>query len=69
MESASVADKPPALLDPWLAKIGHKVLVLRRIAMGPLRLGELPVGAHRPLTRDEVRALEDLPPLGEAADA
>ncbi|NQT40792.1 MAG: rRNA pseudouridine synthase [Planctomycetes bacterium] len=41
-----------------LARVGHKVLRLTRIALGPLRLGELPQGAHRPLTRDELRALK-----------
>jgi len=40
-----------------LARIGHKVLSLRRTAIGTLRLGDLPVGAHRPLTREEVRGL------------
>jgi len=41
-----------------LARIGHKVLQLKRIAVGPLQLGSLPVGACRPLTRDEVQMLE-----------
>jgi len=40
-----------------LARIGHKVLSLTRIAMGPLRLGELPSGAHRQMTREEVKSL------------
>ncbi len=40
-----------------LAREGHKVLVLRRIAIGPLRLGDLPVGAARPLTKKEIAAL------------
>jgi len=40
-----------------LARIGHKVLRLKRVALGPLRLAELPLGAVRPLARDEVRAL------------
>lgn len=40
------------------AKIGHKVLSLRRIAFGPLRLGEIPAGAARELTQDEVLALQ-----------
>ena len=40
-----------------LARLGHKVQMLRRIAIGPLRLGDLPTGAHRPLTKDEVRRL------------
>jgi 23S rRNA pseudouridine2605 synthase len=37
-----------------LAKVGHKVLALKRVAIGPLRLGELPRGAYRPLRNDEV---------------
>lgn len=41
-----------------LAKIGHKVLKLKRIAIGTLRLGELPAGACRELTRDEVKKLK-----------
>ena len=41
-----------------LARVGHKVLRLRRIAIGPLRLGELPPGEARPLDRDEVRRLK-----------
>ncbi len=41
-----------------LAKIGHKVRTLRRVAMGPVRLGEMPVGAYRELTREEVRKLQ-----------
>jgi 23S rRNA pseudouridine2605 synthase len=40
-----------------LAKLGHKVLRLIRIAVGPIRLGSLPAGASRPLSRDEVAAL------------
>ncbi len=40
-----------------LARAGHKVVVLRRIAIGPLRLGQLPVGASRILLPSEVRAL------------
>jgi 23S rRNA pseudouridine2605 synthase len=40
------------------ARLGHKVERLRRVAVGPLRLGDLPAGAVRPLTRQEVRALQ-----------
>jgi 23S rRNA pseudouridine2605 synthase len=40
-----------------MARLGHKVLRLKRIAIGTLRLGELPVGAYRPLTVQEVRRL------------
>jgi 23S rRNA pseudouridine2605 synthase len=40
-----------------LARLGHKVQQLRRIAVGPLRLGDLPAGAYRALTRQEVEKL------------
>lgn len=40
-----------------LARVGHKVQRLKRIAVGPVRLGELPTGAVRPLTSQEIRAL------------
>jgi len=42
-----------------LARVGHKVLQLRRIAFGPLKLGELPPGDHRELTGREVSKLVD----------
>ena len=41
-----------------LARVGHKVQQLRRIAVGPVRLGDLPTGAVRPLTPKEIHALE-----------
>ncbi|MCH2180688.1 MAG: rRNA pseudouridine synthase [Mariniblastus sp.] len=40
-----------------LARLGHKVVRLCRVAIGPLPLGELPVGAHRRLTLGEVDLL------------
>jgi 23S rRNA pseudouridine2605 synthase len=40
-----------------LARVGHKVLRLVRMAVGPVRLGSLPSGAARALTRDEIAAL------------
>ncbi len=40
-----------------LARVGHKVVVLRRLAIGPLRLAQLPVGQTRALTNTEVEAL------------
>lgn len=52
-----------------LARIGHKVLSLTRIAMGPLRLGELPSGAHRSLTRDEVKSLRNASPAASGDSA
>ncbi len=40
-----------------LARFGNKVVCLRRIAVGPLKLGNLPVGAHRSLAREEINSL------------
>jgi 23S rRNA pseudouridine2605 synthase len=40
-----------------LARLGHKVTQLKRVALGPLQLGDLPLGAHRRLYASDVRAL------------
>ena len=40
-----------------LARVGHKVQRLTRVAVGPVRLGELPSGACRPLTPKEIKSL------------
>ena len=40
-----------------LARVGHKVLRLKRIGVGPLVLGDMPPGAHRRLNPQEVEAL------------
>ena len=37
--------------------VGHPVLRLRRVAMGPLRLENLPEGRYRRLTAQEVEEL------------
>lgn len=37
--------------------VGHPVLALERVALGPLRLGNLAPGAHRRLSSDEVARL------------
>ncbi|MEX0700587.1 MAG: pseudouridine synthase, partial [Planctomycetales bacterium] len=42
-----------------LARLGHKVIHLERIGFGPLKLGRLPVGAHRPLRTQELDALRE----------
>jgi 23S rRNA pseudouridine2605 synthase len=39
--------------------VGHPVLELRRVAFGPLRLGDLPPGGHRRLGDAELRKLGD----------
>ncbi|MGI9471825.1 MAG: pseudouridine synthase [Rubripirellula sp.] len=40
-----------------LARLGHKVQQLRRIAVGPLRLGDVPPGAYRVVSSQEVEKL------------
>ena len=42
------------------AAVGHKVTSLRRIAIGPLRLGDMPGGAYRPLTAAELKKLKSM---------
>ncbi len=39
------------------AKVGHKVLSLKRVTQGPMRLGTLPAGQWRPLTTEEIQQL------------
>ena len=43
-----------------LARVNHKVMRLKRVGFGPIRLGDLPVGAFRQLTTPEVALLNDL---------
>jgi 23S rRNA pseudouridine2605 synthase len=43
-----------------LAKLGHKVLRLRRIALGPVGIGPLGKGKSRRLTREELSALKEV---------
>lgn len=40
-----------------LARVGHKVQRLTRVAVGPVRLGEMPLGTYRPLTSKELKDL------------
>ena len=40
--------------------LGHRVIRLRRVEFGPLRLGRLVAGASRPLTKGELTALNGL---------
>lgn len=50
-----------------MARVGHKVLALERIAFGPLKLGSLPPGRHRELSSFEVRMLRQFIAEGEAS--
>jgi 23S rRNA pseudouridine2605 synthase len=42
-----------------LARLGHKVMRLRRVALGPVLLGKLPTGKARRLSRPEIVRLRD----------
>jgi 23S rRNA pseudouridine2605 synthase len=46
----------------YCSAMGHPVLRLRRVAFGPLRLGNLPPGGCRPLTETELARLNNLRP-------
>ena len=41
----------------YCQSLGHRAVRLRRVAFGPVGLGDLPPGAARPLTRAELAAL------------
>jgi 23S rRNA pseudouridine2605 synthase len=43
-----------------LARLGHKVMRLKRISLGPIKLDRLPSGKSRKLKREEVEELRDL---------
>ena len=40
-----------------LARVGHRVQRLTRVAIGPIRLGEMPAGTVRRLTSEEIKKL------------
>ena len=50
-----------------MARVGHKVLALERVAFGPLKLGSLPPGRHRELSSFEIRQLRQFIAHGEAS--
>ncbi|MEM9186536.1 MAG: pseudouridine synthase [Planctomycetota bacterium] len=55
-----------------LARVDHKVQKLTRVAVGPVKLGEMPPGAYRPLTVKEIKGLRsavDRPPRSPAEQA
>lgn len=47
------------LVKRFLSEFGHPVLKLKRISVGPIKLGNLPCGKLRELTEDEILALEN----------
>lgn len=50
-------------------RIENPVIKLKRVAMGPVKLGELRPGESRPLTRDEVESLKEAAGLSVPAKA
>ena len=40
--------------------VGHLVLTLKRVSLGPLKLGRLPVGKIRALTQEEIQSLRQV---------
>ncbi len=50
-----------------MARVGHKVLALERVAFGPLKLGSLPPGHCRELSSFEVRELRQFMQHGESS--
>lgn len=52
-----------------LARVGHKVQKLVRVAVGPVRLGDMPAGAYRQLTTQEVAALRKVAGIGSLKPA
>jgi 23S rRNA pseudouridine2605 synthase len=47
------------LVKRFLTHFGHPVLRLRRISVGPIKLGNLPSGKWRELTKNEILTLEN----------
>ncbi len=48
------------LVKRMFAAIGHSVLKLKRIQLGPIQLGDLPFGQYRYLTPEEIAKLKKL---------
>jgi pseudouridine synthase len=53
----TLAEGRKNIVRRWTAELGLKVERLARLAYGPIRLGELPVGEWRPLSPAEERAI------------
>ena len=45
------------IVKRFLASFGHPVVKLKRIALGPIKLGKLPPGKWRELSEREIRQL------------
>lgn len=56
----TVIEGKKRMLRRVAAQLGHPVVELKRISIGPITLGDLPSGAWRRLTDDEVRVLREI---------
>lgn len=43
-----------------LARVGHKVMALQRVAFGPIKLGSLAIGKYRELHSDELATIQEV---------
>jgi 23S rRNA pseudouridine2605 synthase len=58
--SVSFAEGRNREVKRYCKAMGHPVVRLRRVAFGPLRLGDLAAGSCRPLTEKEIGQLKNL---------
>jgi pseudouridine synthase len=56
----SLAEGRNAIVRKWVAALGAKVERLARVSYGPVRLGDLPVGARRALSPAEIGAVYEV---------
>ena len=53
-------EKPAAMQRRMLEAVDSKVRKLVRTAIGPVRIGTLQIGGHRPLQEQEIKQLQGL---------
>lgn len=54
----TVAQEPYGFVNKLLVMSGAKPLVIKRIAIGPVKMDKLPPGCYRPLSRVEIKKIE-----------
>ena len=52
-----------------LARVGHKVMHLQRVAIGPIKLGKMLPGEYRPLSKHEITQLYKVAELTEIKES
>jgi 23S rRNA pseudouridine2605 synthase len=58
--NVTVRDGKIRLVRRMLTTLRHKVLTVRRVRIGEIRLGDLPVGARRELSGPEIASIREL---------